>query len=94
MRLRGSVAGEGVDEYLAIGIEDLRFGDEADVFSFGIDDGQVPSLSIVEDVHDFLHRHVVDDARGGRDHEARDAETLVKLGAEHDIADVVHEHDA
>ena len=68
--LRRSVAGERVDEYFAIGVEDFRLGDEADVFALGVDDGQVPGLGIVENVHDFLHRHVVDNARGGRDHEA------------------------
>ena len=90
----GSVAGEGVDEHLAIGVEDLRLGDEADVFVFGVDHGQVPGLGVVEDVHDLLHGHVVDNLGGGGNHEARDAETLIELGAEHDVADVVHQDEA
>ena len=50
-----SLLGE-MDEDVAVGVEDLGFGDKTEVSAVLIDDGQVPGTGVLEDLHHFLHR--------------------------------------
>lgn len=48
---------EEVLQHLAIGVEDLGLGHEADVFAF-VGDGQIPGIGLVKGAHHLVHRFV------------------------------------
>ena len=87
-----SLLGE-MDEDVAVGVEDLGFGDKAEVSAVLIDDGQVPGTGVLEYLHHFLHRQVMAKDRRRRGHELTHRETFVETGLEHDIAHLVQQQD-
>ena len=44
-----------VDQYLAVVIEDFRFGNKAKVVSLFIYHGEVPCFGVIENLHYLLH---------------------------------------
>lgn len=84
---------EEVLQDLAIGVEDLGLGHEADVFAF-VGDGQVPGVGLVKGAHHLVHRfvHVYHGWRGG--HEPRYVHLPVQVRAEHDVADIIKQNHA
>ena len=59
-----------------------------------IDNGKVPCLRVIEDLHDLIHRCVDQDLGGSGYHELRYMEAVVKLRTEHDVADVIQQDNA
>ena len=62
--------------------------------SLFIDHGKVPSLRVVEDLHDLIHRCVDQDLGGSGHHEFIHLEAVVQLRAEHDVADIIQQDNA
>ena len=83
-----------VDEDVAVGVEDLGFGDEAEVLLAVVDNGEVPGTGVLEDLHDLLHRHIVAEDGLGVVHQLSNGETVIEAGLEHDVTYLVEQEDA
>ena len=69
----------------------MAAADETFEEAVGIDDGERPSLSSVEGLHDELHRVVGGEAGSTGRHEVAHVQLMVELGAEHDVAHTVED---
>lgn len=83
-----------VEENAAVGVENFGFGNEADVATVGIDNGEVPGAGVIKRLHYRLHVLSEHNLCGGRSHELVDIHAAVEVGAEHYVTDVVKQHDA
>ena len=78
-------------EDAAVGVENLALRHEAYV-GIAVDNGQVPCLGVVEGLHHLVHAVVDLDFGRRHRHEGAHAHTAVEVGAEHDVADFVEQH--
>ena len=74
---------------MAVRIENLRLGDEAEVMALFVHYGKVPCLRVVEGAHHLLHAVRVVQAGGEGGHQFAHGEPMVQFLAEHDVAYVV-----
>ena len=93
VNVKGSVVAV-VAQNASVAIENLRFRDESNVFSVGVNDGEIPGSGVVKSFHDVFH--IVADGYfcDGGGHEFADKHAAVEVRAEHDVSDVVEEYDS
>ena len=78
-----------MNEDVAVGVEDLRFGHKTEVMLVGIHYRQIPCSGVFEGLHHFVHRQIkLQDSRGRGD-ELSYRKSFVETGLEHDVAYLV-----
>ena len=77
-----------VGHHLAVNAIKAKARDVANEVVVDVDHGQGLGIGMVKLLHHFLHRLVVVEERRYWRHELRDRVSLVKLGAEHDMANL------
>ncbi len=88
----GTLVFAEVAEDAAVRIEDFGFGNEPHIMTFRINYRKIPGAGGVKGLHDLLHTLAESDTCGRSGHELIDEHTFVKIGAEHDIADLIKYH--